>query len=232
MGSAEELLMALSGPGSYRAGAAIASFDDAPEADPAGERVLIAGDHEGGAYLLDPSSLLAADVDVIVDASERLGRPVYGVGAETTSGTYYLIVADAGRLLRCYWDILGALVERYEVGDPLPGEAPDGLDDVDGERLFAVLGAAGFDPEAWRLHGRKLVVDATWESRPEGPAGAALNAFMTAHLQPGSENLRPVVARRDSGFDLVAPGSRLPDGTRVAAPVEKPGLLGRLFGRR
>jgi hypothetical protein len=243
-GSAEELLAALGSAGSFTAGAPIDSFDDAPEKDAAGERTLIAGDHLGRAYLLDESLILSTDPDLIVDASRRLGRRVLAAVAETTSGAYILIAATDGRLERLHWLGLGQHTEPYDVGVPLAGEPPDGLDDLDGQRLLAVVRAAGFDVDGWRESGRKVIVEVDYAevvaaaeaaaAAPAGRASAALGAFLTAHLVPGGDRIKPIVVRRENGgFDLAAPGSRLPDGTRVGQTGEgKPGLLGRLFGRR
>lgn len=231
-GRAEDLLGALARAGTFRAGADVASMDDVPERDAAGEHVIVAGDHRGRAYLMDPGLVLAVDADLVVDMSKRLSGRVLAIGAETTSGTYWLTLAHDGQLERAHWEQLGGLTVPFDVGSRLPGEPDDGLDDVDGERLRGVLAAAGFDLDGWMSSGRKVVVDATYGDAPRGPAGDAMNAHFEAHGVEGSEKLRPVVAKRGSGFDLVAPGSRLPDGTRVVAPEEKPGLLGRLFGRR
>jgi hypothetical protein len=228
--TAQELLAALGWAGTFSLGAEIRSFDDAPQTDAAGERVMIAGDHDGSAYLLDESLILSADVDLIVDVSRRLDRLVLSIGAETTSGTYWLIAAGRGRLARCHWIQLGVLAEPYDVGERLAGEPDDGLDDVDGRRLTAVLQAAGFDVDAWRERGRKLLVEATYAPPTSGPDGQAMNAWMAAHMPPGAPDLNPIVAKRGDGFDLVAPGTRMPDGSRVGG--SKPGLLGRLFGRR
>jgi hypothetical protein len=232
-GTAEVLLSALGAAGSFTAGGDIASFDDAPDADAAGERTLIAGDLDQRAYLLDAGLMLSTDPDLIVDASRQLSGPVVAAGAETTSGTYFLIAAIDGRLERCHWLGLGQYSKPYDVGEPLPGEPPDGLDDVDGQRLMGVLGAAGFDVDGWRDRGRKVVVDAAYGDPLSGPASDAMSAFLGANELPGADRIKPAVIRRDNGaYDLAAPGSRLPDGTRAGEPGErKPGLIGRLFGR-
>jgi hypothetical protein len=233
-GSATDLLSGLAGYGSFEAGRAIDALDEAPERDTAGERVLVAGDLDGRAYLLDPGLLVSTGVDLIVDASRRLDRRVMAISAETTSGTYVLMAAVQGRLERLHWNLLGGQTEPYDVGPPLAGEPSDGLDDVDGRRLFAVLEAAGFDVERWRDHGRKVIVETRYGAPVTGPAGEALAAFMATHLRPDAAKLKPVVARRGDGFDLVAAGSRLPDGSRIGEPRGergKRGVLGRLFDR-
>jgi hypothetical protein len=231
-GTPDELLGALASVGSFTAGAAITSFDDAPETDAAGEKTLIAGGHDGRAYLFDDSLILCTDPDLVIDASRRLGRRVLSAGAETTSGTYFLIAARSGRLERFHWNGLGAQTEPYDIGDPLPGEPADGLDDLDGLRLTGVLAAAGFDVDGWRGGGSRFVVDAAYGDPVSGPAGAALGDFLASDAVAGGDKLQPIVIKRgNGGFDLAAPGSRLPDGTRVDAGERKPGLMGRLFGR-
>ena len=170
-GSVEQLLAAIGSAGSLTVGHPIGSFDDAPEMDAAGERTLIAGDHLGQAYLLDESLILATDPDLIVDVSRRLGSRAMAAAAETTSGTYALIAATEGRLERLHWLGLGQQTEPYDVGLPLPGEPADGLDDLDGQRLMAVVRAAGFDVDDWRESGRKVVVAAAYgDPGSDGPA--------------------------------------------------------------
>lgn len=231
-GTAKELLDALASAGTFALGATIASFDDAPEVDAAGEKTLIAGEHAGRAYLFDDSLLLSADPDLIADAARRLGRRVLSAGAETTSGTYFLIAAAGDGLERIHWNGLGLQTEPYDIGEPVAGEPADGLDDLDGQRLTGVLRAAGSDVDAWRDGGSKVVVEATYGDPVPGPAGAALEAFLATHAVPGGDKLKPIVVQRENGgFDVAAPGSRLPDGTRVGVAERKPGALGRLFGR-
>src|SRR5262245_48271320 len=157
-GTAEELLGALAAAGKFRAGATVASMEEVPETDAEGEKVLVAGDLDGRPYLFDDSLLLASDADLIADASRRLGRRVLAIGAETTSGSYFLTAATGGQVERQYWDQIGGLVKPYDVGPALAGEPTDGLDDVDGQRLHGVLAAAGFDPDGWMNHGRKVIV--------------------------------------------------------------------------
>jgi hypothetical protein len=231
-GTTSELLGALASIGSFAPGAAIASFDDAPELDAAGEKTLIAGMLDGRAYLFDDSLILATDPDLVVDASRRLDRRVLSAGAETTSGTYFLIAATSGRLERFHWNGLGQQTDPYDFGEPLPGEPADGLDDLDGRRLTGVLAAAGFDIDGWREGGSKVVVDATYGDPVPGPAGAALGDFLGSHAVAGGDKLKPIVVQRENGgFDVAAPGSRLPDGTRIGVGAKKPGLVGRIFGR-
>jgi hypothetical protein len=231
-GTIEDLLAGLALAGSFTTGRAIASFDEAPERDAAGERTLIAGEYLAAAYILDDGLLLSTDPDLIVDASRRLDRPVVAVGAETTSGTYFLIGADAGHLDRFHWNSLGGQTAPYDFGEPLPGEPADGLDDLDGVRLMAVLAAAGFDFEGWADRGRRLLVEASYGDPATGSAGQALTAFLEKHALPGGNLVKPVPIKRGKGaFDLAAPGSRLPDGTRVPGAGSKQSLVGRLFGR-
>jgi len=232
-GTADELLGALATAGTFSMGRQIALLDDAPPRDAAGEKTLIAGEHDGRAYLYDDTLILSTDPDLVVDASRRLGRQVVAAGAETTSGTYFLIVAEAGSLQRLHWNQLGGVSAPYDLGAPLPGEPADGLDDLDGERLTGVLETAGFDIDQWQHGGTMAIVDAAYGNPVAGPAGAALGEFLASHAVPGSEKLTPIVVKRgNGGFDLAAPGSRLPDGTRVeGGGAKKPGLMGRLFGR-
>jgi len=231
-GTAVELLAALAMAGTFSKGRQVALFDDAPPRDAAGEKTLIAGEHDGRAYLYDDTLILSTDPDLVVDASARLDRRVIAIGAETTSGTYFLVVADRGSLQRLHWTQLGGVSARYDLGAPLPGEPSDGLDDLDGERLMGVLQAAGFDVDQWQHGGTMAVVDATYGDPVSGPAGDALNEFIARHAVPGGDKLKPIVIQRENGgLDVAAPGSRLPDGTRVSVAERKPGLKGRLFGR-
>jgi hypothetical protein len=198
------------------------------------EAPLIGGSFDGDAFLLDPSQIVSSDSDALVEASRMLDGPVASVGAETTSGTYWLILAGRGSLRRLHWTSLWGLPRPYDLGAPLAEEAPQPLEDIDGVGLIGVLRSLGFRYDEWTAKGPFSVIQAEYLSLESGPHGKALGEFFAAHSTFDPEHLPTpiVVDRGNGGFDLAAAGSRLPDGTpvREAMPAKR-GLLGRLMGR-
>jgi hypothetical protein len=143
-------------------------------------------------------------------------------------------VAENGSLARLHWNSLWGQSEPYDVGSPLPSEASGALEDVDGIGLFHVFSALGFNYPLWSSRGPFSVLGVDYHIGEPGPIGTAQNAFAEAHsvFDPNQVPTPVVVTRGNGGFDMVAAGSRLPDGTVVQAVApKKPGILGKLFGR-
>jgi hypothetical protein len=113
---------------------------------------LAAGEYAGRAYVLDPSWLLAsAEPDLIAGLAAESGALVIGAGAETVSGSYYLVAARGRQVLRHFYGCRASLAVPYSAGEPLPTEAGQPLDgDLNGDGLYAALGQFGFDPLAWQ----------------------------------------------------------------------------------
>jgi hypothetical protein len=171
----------------------LASLD---ELDPSGEIwQLAAGDLDGHSCLVDESLLLSSDADLLVRVATSTGGLVLACGAETVSGTFILVAARGDRLIRHYFQCNADLSRPYSSGEPLPGEAGERLDDIDGDGLFAVLAANGLDFGRWQERAPKRHV--TWTadylaqagpSTWSGPAVAALERHRTEHrLAPGTE---------------------------------------------
>jgi hypothetical protein len=231
--SVDSLLGALSCVANYHVAQQVPTLDAVP--DRVGEEPpLITGNLDDVAFVMDPGMLVSTDADAIVAASATLRTTVASVGAETTSGTYWLTVAENGSLTRLHWNSLWGQSEPYEVGSALPSEADGPLEDVDGIGLFRVFSALGFDYPRWSSRGPFSVLGVDYHIGELGPIGTAQNAFSEAHsiFDPKQVPTPVVVTRGNGGFDMVAAGSRLPDGTVVEAAVpRKPGFLGKLFGR-
>jgi hypothetical protein len=76
-------------------------FDLAPEGK---DFLLLAGELDGKAYLFDTSFFLSGTPDFITNIAADSGKLVIGCGAETVSGTYYLVVARGEEVLRHYYN--------------------------------------------------------------------------------------------------------------------------------
>jgi hypothetical protein len=231
--SVDSLLGALPAVAGYQLAQEIPTLDSMP--DRVGEEPpLVTGNLDGVAFVMDPGMLVSTDADAIVAASAALATTVAAVGAETTSGTYWLTVAENGSLARLHWNSLWGQSEPYDVGPALPSEARGALEDVDGIGLFRAFSALGFDYPLWSSRGPFSVLGVEYHVGKPGPFGAAQNEFAKAHsiFDPNETPTPVVVTRGNGGSDIVAAGSRLPDGTvvRGAAP-KKAGILGKLFGR-
>jgi len=198
------------------------------------EAPLASGSLDDAAFLLDPAQLVSTDPDVLVEASRIVGGLVASIGAETTSGTYWLIVAEDGALRRLHWNSLWGLPQPYDTGTSLPAEADRPLEDVDGVGLTHVLRSLGFRLDGWLAAGPFSVIRPEYGTTDPGPHQQALTSYFETHSTFDPNRLpTPIVVDRGSGrFDLAAAGSRLPDGTMVGEAVPaKRGLLGRLLRR-
>jgi hypothetical protein len=169
----------------------LASVEDL---DMSGEELAV-GDADGRSCLLDGAYMLSSDADLLSRVAVSTGGLVIGAGAETVSGTFYLVVARGDQLIRHYFQCDSDLARPYSVGEPVAGESGAALDDIDGAGLSAVLAAHGFDYDRWRARGPKRKV--TWTADHlahggptpwAGPADAALERHRSAHqLAPGTE---------------------------------------------
>ncbi len=124
-----------------------APFDAEPAADNDGW-VMAVGELDGRAFILDSSMVLSDSPDMIVAMSARLGT-VVGCGAETVSGTYWLIVARDGDPERFVFVSHAGMTRGMAVGEPLASEADHPIEDLDGEGLFAALAHVGLDASRW-----------------------------------------------------------------------------------
>jgi hypothetical protein len=173
----------------------IKNIEDVPSSDPAG-LVFPAGELNGKAYLLDQYVLMSgSQPDLIVQlASEGDPALVVGVGAETTSGTFYLAAARGAELVRAYFNCHSDLTHPFERGEPLPVEAATGLEDLNGEGLTSALVDFGFDVDAWQRAGpfRQLLFSGV--PTLNGPIAAAMEQHRSANLVDTTGENRPVVA--------------------------------------
>lgn len=113
------------------------------------DRWLVAvGEHDGGSFVFDSSMLLPDRPDMIVSMSRILGT-VVGVGAETLSGTYWLMVARNGEPQRYVFVCYAAMTRGMAIGTPLPTESEYPVDDPSGAGLLAAMSDLGLDPRPW-----------------------------------------------------------------------------------
>lgn len=179
---------------------------------------------DGRSYLLDPAMVLTSNADLIVTLSRDLGCKVASVGAETVSGTFWLVAAEDGTLLRLHWQMRSSLTQALDLGNSLPSENSVSLEDVEGKGLLAALSDLGFDPAVATTPtpGRKYLWTA--ETLPDaGDLQAQINAhhetFDRRDKGDWTKHIK-AVPRGGGGFDL-----------QYQPPSEKPSLLKRLFGR-
>lgn len=168
---------------------------------------LAAGEYAGRAYVFDTSWLLSgAEPDLIAGLAAESGALVIGCGAETVSGSYYLVAARGRRMLRHFYGCRASLAVPYSEGEPFPTEAQRPIDgDLNGDGLFAALGQFGFDPLAWQdgqyddAHPgyRRLVVytadDFPPGAPPRGPLAQAVAEHERLHTLPPERRPLPRV---------------------------------------
>ncbi len=143
---------------------------DGLELEPVPEgNLLVAGEHEGKSYVLDPSFLLSMTAaDFIVELSKRSGALIVACGAETTSGSYSFLAVRAGEVLRRFFDCQALLAEALDEGDLLPTEDDLPLEDMDGKGLIAALATFGFDFDGWLKGGERRQYLYTVDERGSG----------------------------------------------------------------
>ena len=201
-------------------GATRGSFDDLTLEDDDDGWHMAFGQHAGRSYILDTSFVLSSDGDALVAASRDLGCVVIGCGAETTSGSYWLYVADQGRLVRGYWNCYSDMQAPWSKGELLASESSQPLEDLDGAGLMAVLTTFGFDYDGWAggadLQALTYNPDAEAPTQP-GTLAVELGEFRKSVEIPEGKQPKPKVVRRGDGFDLA-----------VSPPSEK--KKGGLFG--
>src|SRR5688572_582646 len=106
-------------------------------------------EHRGRTLITDDSCMLMTRMpDAIVSLSGSLTEPVVASYAETTSGSFGLLVARGGQLVRLYESCHAAWSRPLSIGDPLPFEASVDLEGLDGAATLAALRHYGFvDPD-------------------------------------------------------------------------------------
>ena len=106
-------------------------------------------EHRGRTLVTDSSCRLAGlEPDAIVSLSSGFAEPVVASYAETTSGSFGLVVARAGQLLRLHQSCHAVWSRPLSVGEPLPFEASVDLEGLDGAASIAALRYFGFvDPD-------------------------------------------------------------------------------------
>ena len=164
------------------------------------------GERDGNAYVFDTSLVLSAEFDLITALAHDLGATVVGGGAETTSGSFWLVAARPQKLIRAYWHCHTDMREAWSRGEPLPSEARRPLDSGwDGDGVLSAMRELGFDYEGWARSGpfRELFYSAkTFPAK--GPMAAELEAFHARVLIPERARPKPTaVLRSDRGADVV-----------------------------
>ena len=153
-------------------------------------------EHRGRTLITDSSCRLMADEpDAIVALSEGLTNPVVASYAETTSGSFGLLVARAGQLVRLYKASHAAWSQPLSIGEPLPFEASVDLEGLDGAATIAVLRHYGFaDPDRTDYSQEKLY----W-CRPKAVPGRIrqiIAAHEAKHAIPPDRQPEPRVVGR------------------------------------
>lgn len=190
------------------AGDEVASDDELPEE-------LVAGEHRGRSYVVDPMFELSAHGDFVRALSERLQTLVVGCGAETVSGTYWVFAAENGQALRNFWSCAFDLATAFDEGDWCRDLD---LQDVDGSGMFALLRRAGFDYDEFFAGARKReLVSPTALHLPNGPLHTRLerhrdvNRLLPDDVQgPELPPLRDFAGGPVLDFDLTPAGEPLP----------------------
>jgi hypothetical protein len=144
-----------------------------------GRADLVLGERDGAAFLTDAAFVPSASPDLIVAMSAELGT-VVGCGAETVSGTYWVTAARGGELLRHLFVEHAGLSRPFELGEPLPCEAEQPVDDVSGFGVYAVMADFGLDPTPWLRSGPATVLHYDF-SRP--PADGPIAHGMAGHRE-------------------------------------------------
>lgn len=191
-----------------------------------GINVAVAG---GQTYVVDPRMVFTTWDDFTVELSRSLNCLVAAAGAETVSGTFWLLVAEAGSLRRRHWNVTATLTKALDEGEPLPSERTVGLEDVDGRGIFTALTSVGFDPAAYiaptsqrlRLISRECRFPAAGELAAR--VGRHTETYGRSDADEWQKSIR-VAGRGDGGFDLRAEPDREPRKERS--------WLHRLPGRR
>jgi hypothetical protein len=180
--------------GEFVVGAPVASPDDAePAAMDRGWRMAI-GERDGQVFLLDSSMLISDSPDMLVAMSAGLGT-VVGCGAETVSGSYWLIAARDGVLLRFVFVQHAGMTRGMAIGDPLPSEAEHPIADFDGEGLLAAMATLGLDARPWLDAGPAVVVDYDGARFPDdGPIEQVRSTHYERYKRPEDEWLSEIVA--------------------------------------
>ncbi len=170
---------------------------------------LLAGEMDGRAYLYDRSSVLSGIIpDFVIDvASKRDPALVIGCGAETVSGSYYLTAARGSELIRCYYNCHAEIAQPFELGEALPSEQGQPLEDLDGNGLLAALRHFGFDFEGWLARGPWQNILYTYErvygEDHKGPLSLAQDEHFERFKLSPEERPPLVVVGRDSRGKVV-----------------------------
>jgi hypothetical protein len=152
------------------------------------------GERDGQAFLLDSSMVLSDSADMLVAMSARLGT-VVGCGAETVSGSYWLVAARDGILVRFIFVQHAGMTRGMAMGDPLPSEAEHPIEDFDGGGLLAAMATLGLHARPWLDAGPAVVVDYDGARFPEdGPIDRVRSAHYERYKRPEDEWLSEIVA--------------------------------------
>lgn len=178
--------------------------------------LVVGGQYGDHAYLHDTSMILSGEAfDRLIELSRRLTCTVAACVGETVSGSFGLLVADAGTLQRLYYNCVSSIREPFSLGTPLATERHHPLEDVDGVGLLEALRDQGLDYADWRQNGSKRAYLYTCEELngtpvgPKGPVEAAFDDHWKRHEYPKGQTPSPKVVSRvlpdgSTAFDIVA----------------------------
>jgi len=184
--------------------------------------LLIGGELEGRAYLLDSSFLLSGMApDLIADIAATDRTLVAACLAETVSGIFALVTARGPEVLRHHFNSHTELTRAYDRGEPMPTEGRLPLEDLDGIGLLAALEQLGFAVSGWERGGshRKILFSA--DRLPQsGELAAAVASHQASFAIPEGRQPSEVVTleRRDGGFDI----TKSPQLRRFGKVVSRP----------
>jgi hypothetical protein len=201
---------------------------------------LLAGEHDGKAFLLDTSMMLSmAGYDAIAEIARTTGALVIGCGAETVSGSYSFFAARGPHILRWYNHCHSAVSRPFEFGTPLPTERESPFCDLDGDSFFKALRHFGFQYEQWLQLGTRYAYQYTADELSSGSAATSLvlqgplatkaeEHFQRFALAPGDVPPLTVVTRDGRTGQVIGEASA--DVSLFGARRPK-SLLRRLFER-
>ncbi|HEX4460664.1 MAG TPA: hypothetical protein VIA18_21945 [Polyangia bacterium] len=187
---------------------------------------LVAGEHAGQSYVVDPLFDLSAHGDFVRQLSAELQTMVVGCGAETVSGTFWVFAAENGRALRSYWSCAFDLATAFDEGDWCRDLD---LESRDGEGMFTLLRRAGFDYETFFADAPKRTLESPLEALrlPNGALHERLERHRDTNRLPEDVRSAPPLDVRDFpgallDFDLTPHGQPEPLPPLVAHVVPSP----------
>jgi hypothetical protein len=189
-----------------------------------GDQCIAVGEHEGPTYVYDHFSAdISREPDLLAALSGELRTTIIGGNVSTVIGYYSFVFAVDGELLRFHDNSYGSFDAPYDVGEPLPTERLDPLEDLDGVGLRRAIQHVGFEVDP--INSIEL---APYEIRPrepfDGPHKDDYAVFLRDHHFISQFKPPAKIRRQDGRVELAPPESRLPRGEvgHVPRPQARP----------